>query len=351
MSEAKRVAMIGVGMVAGTHRRAIAASDRVVLEALCSRDPERARAFAAEGVEGETRSPRLLADAEAVAADPDVDFAIVCTPPNARREIVDALVAAGKPVLMEKPVERTLAAATAIVERCEKAGVPLGIVLQHRLRPAARALAEALAAGELGELAVVEIEVPWWRAQAYYDEPGRGTLARDGGGVLISQAIHAIDLALHLAGPAARVQAMMRTTRLHRMESEDFAVIGLDFASGAVGSIVATTAAYPGGTEGIALHGRRGSARLRGGRLVIAPQGGEERVVGEAGGTGGGADPMAFTHAWHQSVIEDFAAALDERRAPAVPGRDALAVHRLIDAATRSSAEGRAVDVDVPDHS
>ncbi|MEO1103331.1 MAG: Gfo/Idh/MocA family oxidoreductase, partial [Pseudomonadota bacterium] len=251
----------------------------------------------------------------------------------------------GKPILMEKPIERTLDAAQAIVGTCAQAGVPLGIVLQHRMRPSALELKRVLEADELGEIASVEITVPWWRPQSYYDEPGRGTFARDGGGVLISQAIHTIDLALYLTGPVRRVQAMLRTSALHQMETEDFAVIGLDFASRAVGSIVATTAAYPGGPESIALHGTKGSARLAANELVICLRNGDERTFGEAGGSGGGADPMAFTHDWHRAIIADFADAIEQNRPPVASGQDALAVHRLIDAAVRSSREGWAVDV------
>jgi len=332
-------------MVAATHVRAIAASAGAVrLGALCSRDPDRARAFAAKHCPA--AEVRTLAD---IAADPAIDFVILCTPPNARAEFVDPLVAAGKPILMEKPIERSLAAATALVERCEAAGVPLGIVLQHRARPAARALARAIEDGELGAIAAVDIHVPWWREQAYYDEPGRGTFARDGGGVLISQAIHTIDLALHLVGPASCAQAMLRTTSLHAMEGEDFAVIGIDFASGAVGSILASTASFPGAPESITLHGAHGVARLDANRLEIRTRDGAVRAEGEAGGSGGGADPMAFTHDWHRAVIEDFAACLDHGRPPLASGRDALGVHRLIDAAVRSSADGRALDIPVPE--
>lgn len=346
-ADGARAALVGTGMVADTHVRAIGASGgKVRLVALCARDPDRVARFAARVGLGD--GVRLLDDVAAIARDPDIDFAIVCTPPNARADIVETLVAAGKPILMEKPIERTLAAATAIVERCEAAGVPLGIVLQQRLRPASIELAATLARGELGEIAAVEITVPWWRPQSYYNEPGRGSLARDGGGVLISQAIHTIDLALHLAGPAARVQAMTRTTRLHRMETEDFAIVGVDFASGAVGSIVASTASFPGGTESIALHGTKGSARLDATRLEIRPTRGTVRTIGEAGGSGGGADPMAFTHDWHRAVIEDFARCLDGARLPVASGRDSLAAHRLIDAAMRSSAEGRAIDLGPP---
>lgn len=342
-----KAALIGVGMVANTHVEAMAdTGGRIGLAGVLSRHPERAAGFAARVAPLLGAAPRVYADVAEIAADPTVDFALLVTPPNARLEIVEALAKAGKPILMEKPIERTAAAAERIVGLCEAAGVPLGIVLQHRMRGSARKLSALLAEGALGEIGLVEIIVPWWRAQSYYDEPGRGTYARDGGGVLISQAIHTLDLALTLTGPVARVQAHARTTRLHRMEAEDVVTAGLDFASGAVGTLYATTASHPGAAETITLHGTRGSARLLAGQLALSWRDGRTETLGEAGGTGGGADPMAFTHAWHQAILEDFAESLAAGRPPAVPGRSALPVHHLIEALVRSSAEGRALDLE-----
>lgn len=339
-----KLALIGLGMVAETHVRAIADTPGLSLGGVLARDPARAASFADRMAPLLGAVPSVFADIDAVAAS-DVDFALLCTPPDARADLVTTLARAGKPILMEKPVERTAAAATALVETCEAAGVPLGLVFQHRMREASRALARLLATGELGQIAAVEITVPWWRDQAYYDAPGRGTYARDGGGVLINQAIHTLDLALTYTGPVARVQAMARTTALHAMEAEDFVTAGLEFASGALGSLTASTASHPGAPERIVLHGTHGSARLASGQLRLDMADGTSRMLGDAGATGGGADPMAFTHAWHQAVIEDFAAALREGRPPACTGREALRVHHLIEAITRSSAEGRIVEV------
>jgi predicted dehydrogenase len=342
-----RAALIGLGMVADTYVAAIAATEgRIALAGVCSSHADKAARFAERVAPRLGAAPRVYAGAAELAADPEIDFVILATPPNARSAAVAALAAAGKPILMEKPVERTAAAARAIVETCEAAGVPLGVVLQHRMRASARQLSALLAEGRLGPLGLVEIVVPWWRPQSYYDEPGRGTYARDGGGVLISQAIHTLDLALSLAGPVTRVQAMARTTRLHRMDSEDVVTAGLDFANGAVGSLFASTASHPGAAETITLHGTEGSARLIAGRLELSWRDGSTEEIGEASATGGGADPMAFTHAWHQAILEDFAEALAAGRAPAVTGRAALAVHDLIEALTRSSAEGRAVTLE-----
>jgi predicted dehydrogenase len=335
--------LVGTGMVARTHVAAIrAAAPRVTLTGLAARREGSARAFAgAEGLDGLTIYP----DVAAIAADPSVDLAVVATPPDARLGLVAPLAKAGKHILLEKPVGRTAAEAEALVAACAKAGVTLGIFFQHRMRAASLKAAELVASGSLGALGLVEITVPWWRDQSYYDAPGRGTYARDGGGVMISQAIHTIDLALSLAGPVTAVQAMTATTRFHRMEAEDFATAGLRFANGAVGSIVASTASYPGAAETIALHHEQASLTLHSGVLTVRWRDGRQQAFGAAGGTGGGADPMAFTHEWHQAIVEDFADALAEGRPPAASGRAALDAHRLIEAIARSAAEGRIIEV------
>ena len=298
----------------------------------------------AEAVAGECGA-RVFDSLEEIAADRKVEAVIVTTPPDQRLEIVERLARAGKHILMEKPVERTMPAAVELVELCEQHQVILGMVLQHRFRAGALRLRSLVQNGALGQIALVRVEVPWWRGQDYYDQPGRGTYARDGGGVLISQAIHVLDLMLSLTGTAESVQAFAATTALHSMESEDFATAGVRFASGAVGSIVATTATYPGGTESITLDGTLGTASLRGGRLEVVWRDGRSEQTDEPAGTGGGADPMAFTCDWHRALIADFATAVREQRAPLVTGREALKVHALIDAMTNSARSGRLAEV------
>ncbi|WP_418593493.1 Gfo/Idh/MocA family protein [Ponticoccus sp. (in: a-proteobacteria)] len=337
-----KCALIGLGMVSKTYADAIRNSKGIDLSLVHARSADSRRAFLNAFPDLGAREATCV---EETAAS-DVDFVIVTTPPNARETIVRALVAAGKPILMEKPVERTLAAATGLVTLCEEGGVPLGIVLQHRARPVVADLRARLDA--LGPLHMVEANIPWWRPQAYYDEPGRGTYARDGGGVMISQAIHTMDLMLSLTGPVTEVSAMAGTTAQHSMESEDFVTAGLRFAGGALGSLFATTASFPGRGETITLHCARGSARLEADMLEIHRHDGTTETVGQAAtsSSGSGADPMAFTSDWHRWVIEDFAAALTEGRPPLVSGRAALEVHRLIAALERAGAEGRTVALD-----
>ncbi len=337
-----RLAVIGLGMATKPHLEALSQlAGRVAVSGVFTRSRATAeRVGAAHGW-------HVFDSVEAIATDPGTDGVILATPPDARAEIVAALAASGKAILMEKPVERSLAAAGRLVALCEQEGVPLGIVFQHRFRPGARRLRALVDAGALGDLALVRATVPWWRGQDYYDAPGRGTLARDGGGVMISQAIHVLDLMLSLTGPAAEVQAFTATTRLHRMETEDFVSAGLSFAKGLVGSVMATTATWPGEPDSLVLDGTLGTATLRGGRLDVAWRDGRTEQVGEASGSGSGADPMAFPCDWHRDLIEDFARAIAAGRALAVTGREALRVHALIDAMVRSGLKGRRVAVDL----
>ncbi len=330
-----KIALIGLGMVAGTHLKAIASSGAgLEIKGICATSSASAQRFLSDQAalaRDLAIEPIVYAGAAEIADDPDVDFALVCTPPNARQKITETLARAGKPILMEKPVERTLAGAEKIVETCEAANVPLGIVFQHRKREAAMALRELFDGGSLGALVASEVNVPWWRAQTYYDEPGRGTYERDGGGVLISQAIHTLDLMLSFTGPAVDVRSMVKTTAAHQMEAEDFVVAGIEFENGAVGSVVASTASFPGAPETLVLHCANASVRLEGNSLQIFWRDGRRETIGDAGGTGGGADPMAFSHGWHQAIIEDFAEALTLKRPPLVTGREALKVHALIE--------------------
>lgn len=333
--------VVGTGMAAKPHALALKdLSDRVAVRGVYSRNADKRSAFCADyGFTG-------VASLDALADDPQVKAVVLITPPNQRLELVERFAAAGKHILMEKPVERTSEAAWQIVEMCEAAGVHLGIVFQHRFRQASQVLAKLVASGDLGAVGLARAVVPWWRDQSYYNEPGRGTYARDGGGVLISQAIHTLDLMLSITGPVAQVQAVAGTTPFHKMEAEDFVAGGMRFASGAMGSVMATVSAYPGDAESITLDCEKASAHLQSGTLTINWRDGRTETFGEAAdGTGGGADPMAFPFDWHRDLIADFVDAVEQGRAPAITGREALRVHDLIDALIASSREGRAIDI------
>lgn len=335
------VALIGAGMIAETHVAALSAARELVrLDAIVSRRPERAHHLATV-YEGPT--PAFTSDIDAVAADPSIGIAIVATPPSVRAEIIKTLADAGKHVLLEKPVGRTCQEAKEVVEICEAAAVKLGVLFQHRARATSKAARKYVESGALGPLGYVEISVPNWRDQSYYDEKGRGTYERDGGGVLLTQAIHTIDLALGLTGPVESVQAMTATTPLHNMESEDLAVAGLRFTSGAVGSLVASTASFPQGPETVTLHFAHASLRIRKDSLDVNWRNGNSEPPVHFNATE--VPAIRGKHEWHQGIIEDFAQAVRDDRPPLVTGREALVAHRLIEAIERSSKEQKLVSV------
>jgi predicted dehydrogenase len=337
------VALIGAGMIAKTHMAALSqVQDKALLKVIVSRHPERARPLAALYA-GDV--PDCSADLAAVAADPAIQMAIVATPANARADVIEPLAMAGKHILLEKPVGRTMQEAVTVVDICERAGVTLGVVFQHRMRAPSRAAARLVATGTLGRLGLVEIAVPLWRNQSYYDELGRGTYARDGGGVMLTNAIHSIDLALSLTGPVTRVRAMTATTPLHRMEAEDFAVAGLEFACGAVGSCIASTAMFPHRTEVIRLHFARASLRIDKDTLQVDWHDGRHDTIGQDKPGQAEVPLSGGNNSWHQGVIEDFVDAIQTGTKPAVTGREALISHQVIAAIEKSSWTGRAIEM------
>lgn len=323
-----RIGIVGLGMAVTPHARGLVdLQDQVEVAGAYSPSAERRAAFGA-------RFPfPLCSDLDALLADETVEAMLVLTPANTHLDIVRRCALAGKHILLEKPLDITTARAQELVATARAAGVTLGIVLQHRFKPAAMTLAGHLASGRMGEIVGCSTVIRLWRPQSYYDDPGRGSFARDGGGVLLSQGIHTLDLMLSLAGPITEVSGYALTSPVHRMETEDMVCAAVRFANGAVGTIDATTAAYPGFPERIELICRHATASLAGTALDIAWHDGTRNAVEadrSAGGTG--ADPMAFPHDYHRAVMADFAEAVRRKRPPKISGEDALRVHRLIDA-------------------
>ena len=334
------VAVIGAGLGSAPHFRALAdLSSQAQVAWVAGRSLARLQAAALPaGARLTTRMDDLL-------DDPAVQAVLVLTPPDSHLHFTRLAARAGKHVLVEKPLALDASSAAALVQACDDAGVQLAVMLQHRLREGALALAGLLRAGALGTLVSASASVRWWRPQSYYDVPGRGTLARDGGGVLMTQAIHTLDLLLSFTGQPRRVTGLAATSPVHRMECEDTAAALLQFDGGAMAVLQATTAAYPGHAERIEINGTLGTATLESGVLIAHLTNGRRVTAGAAQGSGGGADPMAFEHAAHRAVLQDFIEAVQQRRPPAVSGRSALAVQRVIEAVTASSVSGSTVEL------
>ena len=335
-----RIGIVGLGMALKPHALSLKdLADRVEVAAAFA--PSRERREQAAKAWGFP----VVESLAAVLGDESIDTVLVLAPPRTHTELVAQAAAAGKHVLLEKPLEVDAGRATALVETCERAGRTLAIVFQHRFRPAALELAEVLRAEALGKILSASATIRWWRPPEYFAQPGRGTFARDGGGVLLTQAIHTLDLLLHLVGPAAEVAAYADTSPLRRIDTEDVVAAAVRYANGASGVIDATTVSYPGYPERIEIAGTLGSAVLEVETLTVQyVNGGRLRREGAAAG-GGGADPMAFSHEHHRRVLAEFLDAIDERREPMNSGRSALRVQRLIDALLASGRERRLATV------
>lgn len=318
-----RVALVGLGMAVTPHAKSLEdLADRVEVAYAFSPSQERRREFAKRFAF--PQCDRL----ETILEDGSVRAVLILTPPSTHLDLVSRFAETGKHILLEKPLEVSTARAQALIEKAAR--VKLGVVLQHRFRPAAEELRRNVS--RLGKLVSASASIPNWRPQSYYEQPGRGTRARDGGGVLLTQGIHTLDLLLSFAGEAAEVRGFSTTTPVHRMETEDLVCAAVRWASGALGVVHATTAAYPGFAERIELIGSRGTALLEGTSLQIRWHDGERLDVrSDAGGGGTGADPMAFPHDWHRGVLTDFVDAVESGRQPRVSGAEALKVHRFID--------------------
>jgi predicted dehydrogenase len=332
------VGLIGLGMAIKPHMlslRELEAAGRVRIVGGFAPSAARREAFARQW-----NAPVFAAQEDLLRAN-GLDLVLVLTPPGAHLPVAQAAAAAGKHILVEKPVEVTVARGEALVAAADKARVRCGVMLQHRFRPAALKLKAALEAGELGQMLSASASIRWWRDANYFRQPGRGMKARDGGGVLITQAIHTLDLLLHLAGPHKDIAGFAFTSPLRAIDTEDVAAATIRFRSGAIGALDATTVAQPGYPERIDIAGTRGSAVLETFQLTINREGRDTEVTGSAQSGGGGADPMAFDHGPHRAAIAEMLDAIAQNREPSNSARSGLHVQRLIedwlrDAATRS---------------
>lgn len=326
MGQRMGMALVGLGAASQPHLRSLQdLAERIDLRYAVTRHPhpDRIRPY--------TGPVRVISALDEALRDPQVQAVIVATPPATHLAICQQCFAAGKHVLLEKPLELDQQRSAQLVEAAQQSGLHLGVVLQHRFREASVVLQQLITQGRLGEVQAASVRVPWWRSQAYYNELGRGTLARDGGGVLLTQAIHTLNLFQALVGVQSVKAATVRQTRLHQMETEDHVSALLVLGNGAPGDLMATTAMYPGYPETIEVIGTLGSARLSGASLEVNFLTQETLTVTSEGGTGSGANMMDFSHQPHKDLLTDFIDAIASNRPARVTGADALSTHALID--------------------
>lgn len=338
-----RIAIIGLGMAITPHARSLLdLADRVEVAYAYNRSEGRRKALAEKFPSFPTTG-----DLQAILDDKSVDCALILTTPDTHLDMVRRFAEAGKHILLEKPLEITSARAAEMIAICRKAGVRLGVVLQHRHRTPGIRLRVILQSGRLGRVVGASVFIPVWRPQkGYYDQPGRGDKLRDGGGVLLTQGIHPLDVFLSLAARPIEVTGYAQTSCVHQMETEDIVAAAVRYEDGSIGVVDATTTAYPGFPERMQFLCEKGSAVITGTELRVAyHDGSREEVVPDAAVGGTGADPMDFPHDHHRDVLRDFLDALDEGRDPLVSGEVALRTHRFIDAILQSAEQGRPVKV------
>lgn len=333
------IGIIGTGSIASKHALAIDELNDADLVAICHHNPMKAAAAQSVfGVAGYSKLDEFL-------AHPELDIVCICTPSGVHLEPALSAARAGKHVMIEKPLEVNLGRIDRLVDACDTAGVKLAVIFQNRFSPDYQRLKRAVEEQEFGRLLLGNAYVNWYRDAAYYESSRwKGTIKGDGGGALINQGIHTIDLLLDLMGGVKSVFGQVQTA-LYEIEGEDLGAAVLNFENGALGNITAATSLYPGYPERLEVYGTEGSAVLEGGKLVQwNVKGKEVKLICEESNSSGASDPSAIGHHLHGVQWAKFVEAIQRDLAPIVDGKTARKSVELIRAIYASSATGRLIE-------
>lgn len=342
-----RFGIVGAGMITPIHAQAIRNLPNAELAGIMDNGSGKGRTLAPE------LDPTGAGDLDAFVHRADIDVIAVATPSGAHLDAALAAARAGKHCIVEKPIEITLERIDRMIEAHARAGTTLGGIFNTRYTEGARLLKAAMAAGRFGRLCFASAVGPWWREQAYYDSSRwKGTWALDGGGALMNQGIHSIDLLQWLVGSrVTAVSGRIATLAHERIEVEDTGAAVLQFETGALGTLACTTSLWPGHFRTITLGGTDGTAVLADGNLLKwrfrdetpADAAVRERLLRLPGAGVGASDPSAgLTAAGHEAVFRDFLAAIEAGRAPAVDGHEARKAVAIIRAVYDSARQGGA---------
>ena len=329
------IGLVGGGNITETHARAARAIPGVEIAAIHGTNAERVARLCRE------HGGTSYQDFDAFLKHRPMELVILGSPSGLHAAQGIAAARQGLHVLTEKPIEISTARADALIGAAKQSSVRLGVIFQDRMKPHIRQLKNWVEQGVLGKLLFVDARVKWYRPPEYYlNSRWRGTLALDGGGALINQGVHTVDLLLWLLGDVARVQA--RTARqLHKIEAEDTAVAMLEFASGALGILQATTAAYPGYPRRVEITGTEGTVILEHDRIIAAnlrtaPAAFETAALDE---NQSASTAVVSDFRGHQAVIEDFLQAIRENRNPACDGIEGRRSLALIESIYRAAGQ------------
>jgi UDP-N-acetyl-2-amino-2-deoxyglucuronate dehydrogenase len=343
-------AIVGCGMIARFHARALAEVPGAQLRAVVSRS----QTNAAKMVQELKLNCEAASNLQAVLQHKDINVVIVTTPSGAHLEPAVAAAKAGKHVVVEKPLEITLDRCDRLIEACDKNKVQLCTIFPSRFGDANIELKRAIGAGRFGRLTLGETTCKWWRPQSYYDDGGwKGTQALDGGGALMNQAIHNVDLLLWMMGPVTHIFGVTAMLAHERIEVEDTAVACLRFKNGALGVIQATTSVWPGLPKTIAVHGDKGSVVIEQDDLLrweFNPESEADKEIRQrfsqkSGASGGSSNPAAISHVGHARQLTDFVQALEAGRPPLVDGREGRRAVEVIVGVYEANRTGRLVEL------
>ncbi len=323
--------MIGTGAISNLHAKAYR---NIGFQLTVCTDifEEAGRKFAAQ------HGAEFVPTYEEVCRHPNVDYVDVCTFPDFRLQPLEICAETGKHIQVQKPIATSVESARRMVETARDAGIILGVVSQHRFDDASRFLSRAIADGRLGKLLQCDCYVKWYRSQSYYSRPVKGSWKTEGGGALINQAIHGIDILRWMAGPVKEVFGTWQLGALHKIESEDVVNALVRYASGATGVIQASTAFWPGYTERTEFHGTKGTAVISGDKLTtwdVEHDSGDPAPVAKEAASGA-SDPMAISLEPFERQFLDFGDAIRSKRKPLVSGEEGLQALEVVDAIYRS---------------
>lgn len=338
--------IVGCGVIAPFHARAITGLTGARLIAVADEQAERAQSVAAD-----FKVEALSVDA--LLRRSDIDVVCICVPSGRHEEIGVIAASAGKHVIVEKPIEVTLEAADRLIDACQRKGVVLSVISQHRWDDGVLQLKHLVDSGQLGRLILGDAVVKWYRTQAYYDGgQWRGTVGLDGGGALMNQGVHYVDLLQWVMGPVEKVFAKTGTLAHERIEVEDVALAVLSFAGGAVGVVESSTAVYPGLSERLEVSGTGGTVIVEAGVMKLRELKAEKgetpayggKVSGDpATGPGVAANPADVSYLGHREQIRDVLEAIETGRPPQVDGAEGRKALEIILAAYESARTGREV--------
>jgi len=338
--------IIGCGMISRFHAKAVADIKGAKVAACFDSFTSAADKFGAE------IGCKVYHKLDDMLADKAVDVVTICTPSGVHAEPAIAAAKAGKHIIVEKPLDITLKRCDAMIAGANKAGVVLSTIFPSRFHESSQLLKKAIDAGRFGRLTMGDSYVKWFRTQEYYDSGAwRGTWALDGGGALMNQAVHSVDLLLWFMGPAVEVSAYTATLAHKRIEVEDVAVANVKFANGALGVIEASTATWPGELKRIEISGDGGSAILREEDLAVWKFAKEtkndeairQKMASRTQTGGGAADPKAIGYHGHMLQFQDVLNAIKKGKQPLIDGPEGRKAIELILAIYKSAETGKAI--------